>query len=99
MPRAGASGVERTVAREGGVVAAIHPGSPRVLTAREMARLQSFPDSFALAGSKSEQLVQIGNAVPPLVAKAVGLALRAMAGEFPTETARKRLAGSWLAAR
>jgi DNA (cytosine-5)-methyltransferase 1 len=61
----------------------IHPRLPRVLTAREMARLQSFPDSFTFAGSKSEQLVQIGNAVPPLLAKAVGLAVRAMAGELP----------------
>lgn len=60
----------------------IHPRLPRVLTAREMARLQSFPDSFTFAGSKSEQLVQIGNAVPPLLAKAVGLAVRAMAGDL-----------------
>lgn len=54
----------------------IHPRLPRVLTAREMARLQSFPDEFLLEGTKSKQLVQIGNAVPPLLGKAVGLALR-----------------------
>jgi len=54
----------------------IHPVLPRVLTAREMARLQSFPDDFLFKGSKKWQLVQIGNAVPPLLAKAVGLALR-----------------------
>lgn len=54
----------------------IHPILPRVLTAREMARLQSFPDDFLFKGSKSQQLVQIGNAVPPLLAKAIGLALR-----------------------
>ncbi len=53
----------------------VHPKLPRVLTAREMARLQSFPDDFIFMGSKSKQLVQIGNAVPPLLGKAVGLAV------------------------
>ncbi len=54
----------------------IHPRLPRVLTAREMARLQSFPDDFIFMGTKSKQLVQIGNAVPPLMGKAIGLAIR-----------------------
>ena len=54
----------------------IHPKLPRVLTAREMARLQSFPDDFILEGKKNKQLVQIGNAVPPLLGKAIGLAIR-----------------------
>jgi DNA (cytosine-5)-methyltransferase 1 len=54
----------------------IHPKLPRVLTAREMARLQSFPDSFIFEGPKNKQLVQLGNAVPPLLAKAIGLAIR-----------------------
>ena len=54
----------------------LHPRRPRVLTAREMARIQSFPDDFIFEGSKSKQLVQIGNAVPPLLAKAIGLAIR-----------------------
>ena len=54
----------------------IHPRLPRVLTAREMARIQSFPDNFLFRGTKKWQLVQIGNAVPPFLAKAIGLALR-----------------------
>lgn len=54
----------------------IHPKLPRVLTAREMARLQSFPDEFIFEGPKNKQLVQIGNAVPPLLGKAIGLAVR-----------------------
>lgn len=54
----------------------IHPKLPRVLTAREMARLQSFPDCFIFEGPKNKQLVQIGNAVPPLLGKAIGLAVR-----------------------
>lgn len=53
----------------------IHPKLPRRLTAREMARIQSFPDDFIFEGSKNKQLVQIGNAVPPLLAKAIGLAV------------------------
>jgi len=60
----------------------IHPKLPRVLTAREMARLQSFPDDFIFEGPKNKQLVQIGNAVPPLLAKAIGLAVRYSAGDI-----------------
>lgn len=60
----------------------IHPRLPRVLTAREMARLQSFPDDFIFMGTKNKQLVQIGNAVPPLLGKAVGLAVRYSAGDL-----------------
>ena len=60
----------------------VHPKLPRVLTAREMARLQSFPDDFIFEGPKNKQLVQIGNAVPPLLGKAIGLAVRKSAEEF-----------------
>ena len=60
----------------------IHPKLPRVLTAREMARLQSFPDDFIFEGKKNKQLVQIGNAVPPLLGKAIGLAIRFSNNDF-----------------
>lgn len=60
----------------------LHPKLPRVLTAREMARLQSFPDDFIFEGKKNKQLVQIGNAVPPLLGKAIGLAVRISKGEL-----------------
>ncbi|MBR6688559.1 MAG: DNA cytosine methyltransferase [Clostridia bacterium] len=53
----------------------IHPKLPRVLTAREIAAIQSFPDDFIFQGPKKWQLVQIGNAVPPLLGKAIGLAV------------------------
>lgn len=53
-----------------------------MLTAREMARLQSFPDDFIFEGTKNKQLVQIGNAVPPLLGKAIGLAVRHSAGNL-----------------
>lgn len=53
----------------------LHPLLPRVLTPRELAALQSFPDSFIFKGAKKDQLVQIGNAVPPLLGKAIGIAV------------------------
>ena len=56
----------------------IHPKLPRVLTAREMARLQSFPDDFIFQGSKKWQLTQIGNAVPCFLGKSIGLAVEKM---------------------
>ena len=59
----------------------IHPKLPRCMTARELAALQSFPDDFIFKGTKKWQLVQIGNAVPPLLGKAVGLAVRKMLSE------------------
>lgn len=45
----------------------IHPVFNRVITAREVARLQSFPDNFCLLGTKFEQHQQLANAVPPLL--------------------------------
>lgn len=46
----------------------IHPNQDRVISAREAARLQSFPDDFIFCGSKTSYCKQIGNAVPPLLA-------------------------------
>jgi DNA (cytosine-5)-methyltransferase 1 len=53
----------------------IHPEQHRTLSVREAARLQTFPDSFRFAGQPSHRYSQIGNAVPPLLAEAVGEAL------------------------
>lgn len=49
----------------------IHPELDRAISIREAARLQTFPDSFIFCGSKDKQYQQVGNAVPPIMAKAI----------------------------
>jgi len=49
----------------------IHPTLNRAISVREAARLQTFPDSFIFCGSKDKQYQQVGNAVPPIMAKAI----------------------------
>lgn len=52
-----------------------HPTENRYLTAREAAKIQSFPNSFEFCGPVSAQWRQIGNAVPPLLGRAIGQSL------------------------
>lgn len=52
-----------------------HPESNRNITMREAARLQGFPDNFVFLGNRVDVAHQIGNAVPPPLAKAVGCAI------------------------
>lgn len=56
----------------------IHPRFDRWISVREAARLQSFHDGFVFQGSESQQLKQVGNAVPPLLALAVADSVRVL---------------------
>ena len=61
---------------KGGGRSHLHPYSPRTLSVRECARLQTFPDNYEFTGPVARQFTQVGNAVPPLLAYKLGLALK-----------------------
>jgi DNA (cytosine-5)-methyltransferase 1 len=62
-----------------------HPEQDRTLTVREAARLQSFPDWFEFKGSRTDQYIQVGNAVPPLLGRSVAQAIGKVVEEAEQE--------------
>lgn len=58
-----------------------HYEQDRSFTVREAARIQSFPDHFVFTGSQVKQFEQVGNAVPPMLAEAVGRSLKTVLEE------------------
>lgn len=67
----------------------IHPKLPRVITVREAARLHSFPDWFRLHRTKWHGFRQVGNAVPPLLARAVAGQIVSAMGVRPVKPGRE----------
>ncbi|KAF7240238.1 DNA (cytosine-5)-methyltransferase 1, partial [Varanus komodoensis] len=54
----------------------LHPEQHRVVSVRECARSQGFPDTYRLFGNVLDKHRQVGNAVPPPLAKAIGLEIK-----------------------
>ncbi|MCX6320113.1 MAG: DNA cytosine methyltransferase [Bacteroidetes bacterium] len=60
----------------------IHPMENRCLTIRECARIQTFPDDFIFCGSNGDKIQQIGNAIPPLLAKTFANHIKGMGFKY-----------------
>lgn len=81
----------------------VHPEVPRTLTVREMARFQSFPDCFVFRGKETTgslrrrfevpQYTQVGNAVPPLMAEAVGVVFYQLLMRYAVRSAKEKAWG------
>lgn len=69
----------------------VHPTLNRWITVREAARLQSFHDGFVFVGSEWQQLKQIGNAVPPLLAHALGGVAQTVLSELKAGVTKRHL--------
>lgn len=70
-----------------------HPVDVRVISIREVARIQSFPDNFTFVGSYTQQAAQLGNAVPPLLIRRL---IEAMLAQLPSDLSKRSRSASTL---
>ena len=68
---------------KGGGKGHVHPTEPREVTPRESARIQTFPDWWGFSGTSRHPIRQVGNAVPPLLAAAIGNEIRSQFFDLP----------------